>query len=120
MTFLYQVQAGPADRSYGLQVARLAGIPEPVLHDAQTRLAQLEEHNVGPLSRFVEPDEQIHLFGQMTTNLPAQFLEKIRQLEPDSTSPRDALALLYELRALIDSPDDAPALPREPDTHRVD
>ena len=120
VTFLYQVQAGPADRSYGLQVARLAGIPEPVLHDAQTRLAQLEEHNVRPLSRFVEPDEQIHLFGQMTTNLPAQFLEKIRQLEPDSTSPRDALALLYELRALIDSPDDGPALPKEPDTQQVD
>jgi DNA mismatch repair protein MutS len=119
VTFLYQVQPGPADRSYGLQVARLAGMPEPVLHDARTRLAQLEQHNVRPLSRSVEPDEQVHLFEQMATHLPAQFLNKIRQLEPDATSPRDALALLYELRALIDGPKDESALTSTTDTHRA-
>ena len=111
VTFLYQVQPGPADRSYGLQVARLAGMPEPVLDDARTRLAELEQLSVRPLSPSAEPDEQIHLFEKMTTHLPTQFLNKIRQLEPDATSPRDALALLYELKALIDSPQDAPRLP---------
>ncbi len=119
VTFLYQVQPGPADRSYGLQVARLAGMPEPVLHDARTRLAQLEQHNAHPLSHSVEANEQVHLFEQMTTHLPAQFLNKIRQLEPDATSPRDALALLYELRALIDDPKNEPARTSPTDTHRA-
>ncbi len=119
VTFLYQVQPGPADRSYGLQVARLAGMPEPVLHDARTRLAQLEQHNAHPLSHSVEANEQVHLFEQMTTHLPAQFLNKIRQLEPDATSPRDALALLYELRALIDDPKNEPARTNPADTHRA-
>ena len=118
VAFLYQVQPGPADRSYGLQVARLAGMPEPVLHDARTRLAQLEQDSVRPLFRSDEPNEQVHLFEQMATHLPAQFLDKIRQLEPDATSPRDALALLYELRALIDGPKDAPVRARATDTHR--
>ena len=119
VAFLYQVQPGPADRSYGLQVARLAGMPEPVLHDARTRLAQLEQDSVRPLFRSDEPNKQVHLFEQMATNLPAQFLDKIRQLEPDATSPRDALALLYELRALIDGPKDAPVLTSTTDTHRA-
>jgi DNA mismatch repair protein MutS len=119
VAFLYQVQPGPADRSYGLQVARLAGMPEPVLHDARTRLAQLEQDSVRPLFRSDEPNEQVHLFEQMATHLPAQFLDKIRQLEPDATSPRDALALLYELRALIDGPKDAPVLTKATDTHRA-
>jgi DNA mismatch repair protein MutS len=119
VAFLYQVQPGPADRSYGLQVARLAGMPEPVLHDARTRLAQLEQDSVRPLFRSDEPNEQVHLFEQMATHLPAQFLDKIRQLEPDATSPRDALALLYELRALIDGPKDAPVLTRATDTDRA-
>jgi DNA mismatch repair ATPase MutS len=94
-------------------------MPEPVLHDARTRLAQLEQHNVRPLSRSVEPDEQVHLFEQMATHLPAQFLNKIRRLEPDATSPRDALTLLYELRALIDGPKDEPARTSATDTHRA-
>ena len=93
-------------------------MPEPVLHDARTRLAQLEQDSVRPLFRSDEPNEQVHLFEQMATHLPAQFLDKIRQLEPDATSPRDALALLYELRALIDGPKDAPVLTRATDTHR--
>jgi DNA mismatch repair ATPase MutS len=94
-------------------------MPEPVLHDARTRLALLEQHNAHPLSHFVEPNEQVHLFEQMTTHLPAQFLNKIRQLEPDATSPRDALALLYELRALIDDPKNEPARTSPTDTHRA-
>ena len=55
----------------------------------------------------------------MATHLPTQFLNKIRQLEPDATSPRDALTLLYELRALIDGPKDEPARTSATDTHRA-
>ena len=101
VTFLYQVQPGPADRSYGLQVARLAGIPETVLEKARTQLEQLEQRQGNLAAATPVGHQQMNLFGSHTALLPERFLDKLRSLDPDQTSPREALSVLYELRALI-------------------
>lgn len=88
--FLYQVKDGPASQSYGIQVAKLAGIPQVVLRTAQARLANLEAHAVNP--------RQIDLFAApAAAPEPHASLLALRQLNPDELSARDALQLLYTL-----------------------
>ena len=100
IVFLHAVEDGPADRSYGLQVAQLAGVPGAVIRAARRRLAELEEHafSSGP---------QRDLFA---TGAPAAegevrehpVLDMLRTVDPDSMSPRDALDALYRLRQKLD------------------
>ncbi len=97
IVFMHKAQAGPANRSYGLQVARLAGIPAPVLTAAKQLLDNLEHR----ATRFEDAVDapQIDLFDK-----PQQcdrIHEQLRVLDPDSLSPREALAALYELKALL-------------------
>jgi DNA mismatch repair protein MutS len=94
IVFLHALREGPANQSYGLQVAALAGVPDQVIAQARKRLAELEEaalrhaeQNVQQLSLF--PSEEPH---------PA--LERLEELQPDELTPRQALELLYELKGL--------------------
>jgi DNA mismatch repair protein MutS len=99
VVFLYKVRPGPANQSYGLQVAGLAGVPEPVLAAARNKLRDLESHygeNGGAAP-------QRSIFEDNATAHPA--LEKIASIEPDRLTPRAALDLFYELRTLVDSKD---------------
>jgi len=94
IVFLHQIQAGPANRSYGLQVARLAGIPARVLQAATAKLAELETGSptgAGPVP--AQPD----LFS--SPEHPALTL--LQAVQPDALSPREALATLYRLRELL-------------------
>ncbi len=123
IAFLHEVRDGPASRSYGLQVARLAGLPAPVLRQAGQALEALERQ-----SRAGDP--QIDLFAEAASSAQqpeeaeaaappepspidsrAQALQaELAGLEPDALSPRQALELVYRLRALAlgaDLPDDA-------------
>jgi DNA mismatch repair protein MutS len=95
IVFLHALREGPANQSYGLQVASLAGVPKRVIKRARQRLVELEqaahrhtEQNVRQLSLF--QDEPLH---------PA--VERLENLDPDNTTPRQALELLYELKGLI-------------------
>lgn len=92
IVFLHQVEEGPANRSYGLQVARLAGVPSDTLRQAKNYLAKLEQ--------FIQTDTaQTDLFRSAPTIEPTvdqQFVARIRELDIDSLSPRDAHALLAE------------------------
>ncbi len=97
--FMHAVKEGPASRSYGLQVARLAGVPEGVIAQAQAKLDELEEL---PAARPVagrQPSRQPDLFAP---SAPHPALEALRATRPDDLSPRAALELLYELRKLAD------------------
>jgi len=102
IVFLHSVQEGPASQSYGLQVAALAGIPATVLKQARQHLAALEqqqradEPQMGLFDQtaFVEPDEE----AEPEEN--SALREKLEEIDPDSLSPREALALLYELKDL--------------------
>ena len=94
LVFLHAVKPGPASRSYGLQVAQLAGVPREVIASARGYLAELEQHAVSAqLAR--EP-------GQLPLGPPAhdasEALELLDALDPDVLSPREALERLYELK----------------------
>ena len=101
IVFMYRVRPGAADRSYGLQVAALAGVPAGVVEDARSMLSELEGGRPPP--RGAPRDErQYHLFDPPRPRHPA--VDRLRDLSPDELSPRQALEVLYELKALEREP----------------
>jgi DNA mismatch repair protein MutS len=99
IVFLHAIEAGPASRSYGVQVAALAGMPNAVLHQARHALQSLEQ-------RALEANEQNDLF-QTAPALPVQIDDAAQKLkaalgaiDPDSLTPREALDALYRLKKL--------------------
>ncbi|PJE79308.1 DNA mismatch repair protein MutS [invertebrate metagenome] len=101
IVFLHALQAGPANQSYGLQVAQLAGVPQPVIINAQKKLIALENESAGITAIPHHPSlpAQTDLF--LSCKHPV--LEKLDSLSPDELSPRDALSLLYELKSLSET-----------------
>ncbi len=96
IVFLHEIQPGPASRSYGIQVAKLAGVPAAVLNHARHTLAALEE-------RAGEDDLQVDLFAppptpEMQAASPVETA--LAQINPDQLSPREALDALYQLKRL--------------------
>lgn len=90
--FLHLVKSGPANQSYGLQVAKLAGIPYIVIEKAKEKLQKLEE-----LAYRQEPIPKQHdLFVQKEHPV----VSALRSIDPDALSPKEALQLLYELKGL--------------------
>ncbi len=102
IVLLHSVKPGPASRSYGLQVAQLAGIPAAVIGQARKKLRQLESERENALSErgqsALESTARAKT-AQSAASHPA--LEKLRDLDPDSVSARDALGILYELKAQL-------------------
>ncbi|ATX64709.1 DNA mismatch repair protein MutS [Roseinatronobacter bogoriensis] len=101
--FLHEVKRGAADRSYGVQVARLAGLPDTVIARAREVLSALEQGEAGTKPKALIDD--LPLFSAARAPAPATpqtppALEKLAQINPDELSPREALDLIYELRAL--------------------
>ena len=115
IVFMHSVKPGPANQSYGLQVAQLAGIPAAVIDSARGKLAQLEaeslattstsqavasarlrETAVSSTSSIAEP-YQSELFAQATHPI----IETLERINPDDISAKEALALLYELKATL-------------------
>jgi len=97
VVFLHNIQEGPANRSYGLQVAKLAGIPAAVLDAARDKLAELEGGHVGaPAVPAPGPaPAQNDLFAAAP---PHPVLTELEQLDIDNLTPREALDLLYRYR----------------------
>ena len=105
VVFLHEVVAGAADRSYGIQVARLAGLPEAAVERARLLLADLERSNrAAPVARL----EDLPLFAlredgsPFAAALPTRdsLREALDALDPDALSPRAALEALYALKRL--------------------
>jgi len=103
VVFLHEVVAGAADRSYGIQVAKLAGLPSPVIERAKHVLAELEaEDRTSPARRFVD-DLPLFSAAQKSAspapNVAADaVMTALASLNPDEMSPRDALEALYALK----------------------
>jgi DNA mismatch repair protein MutS len=95
LVFLHAVKEGPASQSYGLQVARLAGVPGTVIRDARHYLAELErrDHSARPAT----PQQQLELAPPRD---PAtdRLIEELEYLDADGLSPRDALALIFAFK----------------------
>ena len=98
IVFLHEVAAGAADRSYGIHVAKLAGLPAAVVHRAEAVLAALEEGREGhkPLARI----DELPLFSASAAPppKPSAVEEALKTVEPDSLSPKEALEILYALK----------------------
>jgi len=101
IVFLHQVREGPANQSYGLQVAQLAGVPADVLKLARRHLEELEDR------ALAEPSPQLGLFAPAPAAgcpdpAPAEphpVVDRLRELDPDAMSPREALDTLYRLKS---------------------
>jgi DNA mismatch repair protein MutS len=98
LVFLHAVKDGPANQSYGLQVARLAGVPKSVVGDARRFLHELErrDHAVRPPA----PQQELDLPPPVDP-AEAAALAELDGLDPDTLSPRDALALLFRLKETL-------------------
>ena len=100
LVFMHAVRPGPANRSFGLQVAALAGLPKPALQQARARLAELESQNrdAPPVSMAAPALDQPQQFGLFAPSSAA--LDALAALDPDELTPKQALEALYRLKAL--------------------
>jgi DNA mismatch repair protein MutS len=106
VVFLHEVMPGAADRSYGIQVAKLAGLPAPVIARAKTILAKLEAQDRSSTTRALADD--LPLFATVSRAVeekietPAdKLLKAFEALHPDDMSPREALDALYALKKTL-------------------
>jgi DNA mismatch repair protein MutS len=102
VVFLHEVASGAADRSYGIHVAKLAGLPPAVVSRAEEVLATLEKgEQAGALTRLAE---DLPLFAASPRGVPAKgpspVEEALAALEPDQLTPKEALEEIYRLRRL--------------------
>jgi DNA mismatch repair protein MutS len=101
LVLLHEVGEGPADRSYGIAVAKLAGLPPLVLTRAKAVLAKLEAGRdaTGGIAAGLD---DLPLFASQTIEAPATdpLADALAQVDPDSLTPRQALEALYALKRL--------------------
>jgi DNA mismatch repair protein MutS len=107
VVFLHEVLPGSADRSYGIQVAKLAGLPPPVIARAKAVLAKLEAQDRGQTARALADDLPLFAVPSREAAEAAppseaeQLVEAVKALHPDEMSPREALEALYALKAKL-------------------
>jgi DNA mismatch repair protein MutS len=101
LVFLHEVASGPADRSYGIAVAKLAGLPAPVLARARSVLAKLEVGRAatGGIAAGLD-DLPLFAAAPQEEAAPDPLHEALADVNADSLSPREALDLVYRLKAL--------------------
>ncbi|MBD1546560.1 DNA mismatch repair protein MutS [Roseibium aggregatum] len=107
VVFLHEIVPGAADRSYGIQVAKLAGLPASVVQRSQQVLSQLEEQDRrSPAEALID---ELPLFAAIPTPAPSTartesepdpLTEALEDLDPDDMTPREALEALYRLKSL--------------------
>jgi DNA mismatch repair protein MutS len=107
LVLLHELAPGPADRSYGIAVARLAGLPPPVLTRAKAILARLEAGRAatGGIAAGLDDLPLFAAAAQEEAPPPDQLRAALQGLDVDAMSPREALASLYELKKLMNDGD---------------
>jgi DNA mismatch repair protein MutS len=104
VVFLHEVVPGAADRSYGIHVGRLAGLPAAVLHRAEEVLQTLEKGEHG--GAIIRLADDLPLFRATASSPPAApqapspVEQTLADINPDELTPREAIELLYRLKAL--------------------
>jgi len=100
VVFLYRVADGGADHSYGIQVAKLAGLPHDVIQRARDILESLESGNTASVGL----PEQLELFSAQRPAAPSAIEKELDGVDPDALTPRQAHDLLYHLKHLANRP----------------
>lgn len=100
LVFLHEVSPGAADRSYGIQVAKLAGLPKGAVERARAVLARLE---AGKGARTMTLPEELPLFAEASAGVreASEIESALSEINPDALTPKEALDLIYRLKALI-------------------
>jgi DNA mismatch repair protein MutS len=102
ITFLHEIMAGPASKSYGIHVAKLAGIPHTVIHQARRMLIDFEAQKQSSSLQlqygftFDEPETPIQVVAEKS-----QLQIAIEAVDPDTLTPREALALIFHLKSIL-------------------
>jgi DNA mismatch repair protein MutS len=106
VVFLHEVTAGAADRSYGIHVAKLAGLPKAAIARAEAVLSSLEQgEQAGALTRLAD---DLPLFAATAAKAAAPVAQTsaletaLKDVNPDALTPREALELLYRLKGLCE------------------
>ena len=94
LIFLRKIVAGAADDSYGIEVAKLAGLPESIITKAKSYLRELEAGSAAPASAAPQEDDQLSL----TDVGGSQIAEELRALDLNTITPIEAMNLLFELQ----------------------
>ena len=107
VVFLHEVREGSADRSYGVQVAKLAGLPDDVIARARIILDRLEQGSRENARTPTTIIDDLPLFAaapskQEAPDVASPVLELLDEIQPDELSPREALDLMYQLKAARD------------------
>ena len=102
--FLHEVRKGAADRSYGVQVAKIAGIPQTVINRATEVLEKLENNDQGGKTQTLI--DELPLFNISPSNLvkpdtTSSVEIELKSIHPDELTPKDALSLIYKLKAFL-------------------
>jgi DNA mismatch repair protein MutS len=102
LVFLHEIQPGPADRSYGVQVARLAGLPKRAVTRASQILKRLEADpktadNLPLFAAALEPARDFDV--DEAPSAPSRLAQLLDDVDPDALTPREALDILYRLKA---------------------
>jgi DNA mismatch repair protein MutS len=103
IVFLHQIEPGPASRSYGVQVARLAGMPAPLVRQARSALEALERSasaGQAQVDLFAAPSTAASASLLAQAQEPSRVERALQAMEPDRLSPREALEALYQLKQL--------------------
>jgi len=97
IVFLHTVEAGAANKSYGIEVARLAGLPQAVIERAR-QVLKLHEKAESQQVREAVPEREAQLQMTMFTPLSQKIVDRIEEIDVDGLTPREALQLLAELQ----------------------
>ncbi|RDV24354.1 DNA mismatch repair protein MutS [Alteromonas aestuariivivens] len=100
--FMHTVESGAASKSYGLQVAQLAGVPKPVIQAARKKLAELESIK-GNAANFTDTISATAQTELVFNDVPGPLQSAMDKINPDELSPREALDLIYTLKRLSQS-----------------
>jgi DNA mismatch repair protein MutS len=101
LVFMHAVKEGPANRSFGLQVAALAGLPKSVIADARRTLAELERGMHQQASAPAPKADASPQLGLFAPPAPSAAEKALQAVDPDAMTPREALEVLYRLKGLV-------------------
>ncbi len=105
ITFLRRIVRGGADDSYGIEVSKLAGIPEPVIARAKEILKSLENGDMVKVKKSIRKEEETaeaaFMQTSLTSNANDELIEKLRQIDVNTLTPIEALNTLYHIKSML-------------------